>query len=173
MHPLNHVITNVHRISVRRHYFDTKSVLVTYRFKRLIPPACAFDERRTHRFRRAAIDVINDWFNRLAHRGIRILFLQTMTLNVALGNRLANWRGEIHISNADITGARIVDTRLKTVRWQLDQGNMLAHGNGLRHRRNLERERHSSTRPAERAGLYARSGRCSECQAGRDPDRYR
>src|SRR6185369_3100950 len=81
MHPLDYVVTNVHRVRVFGHDFDTKSVTVAGGFKRLVPPARAFNQSRPHRLRRAPVDVVNnriDWFT---HRGRRIFLLQSMMID--------------------------------------------------------------------------------------------
>src|SRR5882672_11433402 len=51
-----------------------------------------------------------------------------MMANVVLRDRLADWRGKIHIVNSEIAGARIVGPRLESRRRQLNKRMMLAHG---------------------------------------------
>ncbi len=114
MHPLDDVVTHVHRIDFGRHDLDAKRILVTNRFERLVPPARAFEQRRTHRLGRAAIDVINDRLHGLAHARARIFLLQTMTRDEALGDRLLDRRREVHVVDAEITGARIEHSWLET-----------------------------------------------------------
>src|ERR1044072_940085 len=132
MDPLNHVVTHVHRIQVGRHDFDAESIFVSGSLERLVPPACAFYQSRTHRLRRSASDVVDNRFHGFTNCCLGVLLLQTMTLDVSPGDRLANRRGEIHVLDSKITGPRIVYARLKTRRWQLDERHTLANGNGLR-----------------------------------------
>ena len=45
MHPLDHVVANIHRIGAGGHQLDAKRILVADGFECLVPPTCAFDER--------------------------------------------------------------------------------------------------------------------------------
>src|ERR1700741_60902 len=116
MHPLDDVVTHVHRIDFRRHHFDAKRILVTNRLKRLVPPARTFDESRTYRFRRPTIDVIHNRFDGLADACTRIFLLQTMSRDIALRDRLLDRSGEVHVVDAEITCTRIEDTWLEAGR---------------------------------------------------------
>src|SRR6266850_454696 len=60
-----------------------------------------------------------------------------MMANVVLRDRLADWRGKIHVVNSEIAGARIISARLKSRRRQLNKRMMLAHGDRLGIRRYL------------------------------------
>src|SRR5437879_4771797 len=63
-----------------------------------------------------------------------------MMTDVVLVDRLADRRGEVHVLDAEIAGARIVGARLET-RWrQFDKRMMFADGDRLRHRRHLPHE---------------------------------
>src|ERR1700752_314914 len=121
MYPLYDVVTHIHWIYFWWHYFDSKCILVANRFKRLIPPASALQQRRTYRFRGTPIYVINNWLHSLAHLRPRIFLFQPVARHKSLGNRLLNRRREIHIVDAVITSSRIEHPRFKTSWWQLDQ----------------------------------------------------
>src|SRR5215471_15347315 len=108
MHPLNDVVAHVHRIDIRWHDFDAKRVAITGSFESLVPPTRAFGQSRTHRLRRAAIDVINDRLNGIADWRRRIFLLQTMTADEVFPDWLADRRGKVHVLNAEETGAGIV-----------------------------------------------------------------
>ena len=135
MHPLNHVITNVHRIGISRHDFDAKRVSISGSFKCLVPPTRAFDQSRAHRFGRAAVDVVNDGLNRIARGRRWILFLQAMMIDITLDDWFADRRGEIHVLSSKVSGARIVEARFESRRRQFDERNMLANRDRLGHRR--------------------------------------
>src|SRR6266516_7553796 len=64
-----------------------------------------------------------------------------MMTDVAPGNRLADRRGEVHVLDPKIAGARIVGARHETPRWQFDKRMMFADGDRLRHGRHLTHER--------------------------------
>src|SRR5206468_11974568 len=92
------------------------------------------------RFGRAAIDVVHDWLYRVAHRRRRVLLLQAMMIDVALGDGLANWSGKIHIRDSEIAGARIVNSRLETRLRQFDERVVLADTDCLGHRSYLSHQ---------------------------------
>src|SRR5437016_6070700 len=121
MHPLNNVVTHIHRISVGGHNFDAKRVSISCGFERLVPPTRALDQSRTHRFGRAAIDVVNNRLDRLACCRRWILLLQAMMIDVTLDDWFANRRGEIHVLNSKVSSAGIVDTWLEAGRRQFDE----------------------------------------------------
>jgi hypothetical protein len=54
-----------------------------------------------------------------------------MMIDVAPDDGLADRRREIHVLNSEESGARIIDPRLESGRWQLNKRNMLADGYGL------------------------------------------
>ena len=135
MHPLNHVVTQVHQVRAFRQQLHAKRIFVSRRFERLIPPPCSFKQCRANRLRRAAIQVVHNRLNRLTHRRSGISFLQPVPCSEPLHDRLAHRRRIIHIRNAIKTRTRIVGTDLVT-RWrQLYERVMLAHCNRRRIRR--------------------------------------
>src|SRR5260221_14555159 len=144
MHPLNYVVAHVHWIRAGRHQLDAKRISVTGGFEGLVPPARAFNQCRAHRLRRAAIDVIDDRLDGIAHRSRRILLLQPMMAEVVPGDGFADGRGKVHEANSRVPGARIVCARLETRRRQLDKRDVLSNSNGLRYWCDL---------PDQRAGL--------------------
>src|ERR1044072_385021 len=103
MHPLNDVVTHVHRFHVGMHDSNAKRILVTKRLERLAPPARTFEQRRAHRFRRAAIDVVNDWLYGLADGRARIFLLQTMPRDETFRDWIFDRRGEVHVVDSKIT----------------------------------------------------------------------
>src|SRR5262249_55432446 len=121
MHPLNDVVTHVHRIYVRRHDFNTKCILVADSLECLIPPTRTFDQSRTHRFRRAAIHVINDRLHGLADTCARIFLLQPVSRDESLRDRLLDRRGEVHVLDPGVARAWIEDAWLEAGRRQLHE----------------------------------------------------
>src|SRR3990167_8440254 len=55
----------------------------------------------------------------------------------AFHNRLADWRGVIHVTRSEKSRARIKFTRLEVAIRQLDEGMMLPDGDRLRRRNDL------------------------------------
>src|SRR6185436_2427932 len=140
VYPLNHVIAYVHWIGIGRHHLDAKRILVTNRFERLIPPARAFKQCCAHRLGCSAIYVVHDRLNGFANSSAGIFFLQTMTSNETLGDRLLDGRGEVHICDAIETRSRIKDPWFISGRRQFDERDMLAHCECLRRGCNLSYE---------------------------------
>src|SRR5437762_5638320 len=137
MDPLDHVIADIHGISIGGHYFDAKGVFVTDCFKGLVPPARTLEQGRTNWLRSAAIDVINNWFHRFAYCCAGIFLLQAVTCDVTFGNRLTNRRREIQVHDSEVAGARIRNAWFETGRRQLNKRVMLADGDRLGRRHNL------------------------------------
>src|SRR5215470_13392056 len=137
MDPLNDVVTDVHWIHTRRHHFDAKGVLVTNCCERLVPPACAFHQGRTHWLGCATVHVVNDRFDRFTARRARVLLLQTVAGDESLRNWLLDWGSKIHEVDAEKTGARIEYSRFETSGRQLDQRVAFTHCYRFRHRHNL------------------------------------
>src|SRR2546423_10361634 len=135
MHPLNDVVAHIHWVRVGRHDFNPKCIAVTGSFEWLVPTTRGFDQSRTHRLGSAAVYVVNNWLDGLAHSRAGIFFLQAMTIDIAFHDLLANRRRKIHVLNSKIAGARIVDARLES-RWgQFYKRKMFADGNRLSIRR--------------------------------------
>src|SRR5258705_13618481 len=137
MNPLNNVVAHVHRVDAFGHNLHTEGILITNCFERLLPPAGPLKQRRAHRFRSAAIHVVNNRCYRFTHARTRILLLQTMTRNKALGYWLFDGHCKIHVVDAEVTGAWIEDTRFEASRRQRNKGMMLTNRNRLRHWHNL------------------------------------
>src|SRR5258708_4020406 len=114
MHPLDDVVAHVHRVGAGRHQLHAKRVAITGGLESLVPPARSFDQRRAHWFGRAAIDVIDDGLDRIAHRGRRIFLLQAVVTEVAFSDRLADWRRKVHEANPGISGTWVINAGLKT-----------------------------------------------------------
>src|SRR2546425_5972831 len=63
-----------------------------------------------------------------------------MMIDKAFDDWFANRRGEVHVLNSEVAGARIINAWLESGRRQLDKRNMLAHRDRLRHRRHRSHE---------------------------------
>ena len=129
MHPVDHVVANVHRVGVRRQHLDLKRVAKTSGLKRLIPPRSTFDQRVLNIFWRAAIDVINDRFDGLAYGGIRVFFLKPMAFDPAFFEVFVNIRTVVVKADRDHTDTRVKLARFEFVIRQLDQRGALADRN--------------------------------------------
>ena len=64
MHPLDHVIADVHEVGAFRHQLEAERVAIARRFERLVPPAAAFEQRGTDGLGRAAVEIIDDGLRR-------------------------------------------------------------------------------------------------------------
>src|SRR5215213_1172644 len=127
MYPLNHVVTNVHRIDIRRHEFNAEGIFVSEGFEGLAPPARAFEQCRTNGLRCSTIHVIDNRLDCFADTCCRIFLLQTMPRDIALGYWLLDRRCEVHVFDPEITGARIEHARLEAGRGQLHKRMALTH----------------------------------------------
>ena len=141
MHPLDHVVAQVHHVRAFRQQLHAKRIFVARGLKRLVPPARPLQQRRANRLRRAAVQVIHEGLHRVAHRRRGIFFLQPVPRHKPLHNRLADRRRVVHVLDAEEARARIVRPRLVARRRQLHKRMMLAQGDGLRRRRHLAHPR--------------------------------
>src|SRR6185436_11034639 len=117
-----------------------KRIFVAERFKCLAPPTRPFEQRGTHRFGRAAIDVVNNRFDRLADPRRWILLLQTMPCDEAFRNWVFDWRGEVHEVDAEVTGSRVLHAWPVAGRRKLNERMALPNRDRLRHGHNLSDE---------------------------------
>ena len=97
MHPLDHVVANVHRVRALRQHLDPECIAIACSLEGLVPPASAFDQRGAHRLRRAAIDIVGDRLYRIAHGRGWILLLQPVPGDEELVERRPERRGVIPI----------------------------------------------------------------------------
>ena len=68
MHPVDDVVTDVHRVGIRRQNTHLKRVAKARGLKRLIPPTRALDQSILNRLWRSVIDVVYDRFDGIADR---------------------------------------------------------------------------------------------------------
>ena len=137
MHPLNQVVADVHGVGVFGQQLHSECVAIAGGFKSLVPPARAFEQRRADGLRRAAVEVVDDGLDGIAHGRAGVLFLQTMPGDEVFFERVAERRGEVAEGFAEVPGARIEEARLVAGARKLDQGMMLADGDRLRRWRHL------------------------------------
>jgi nucleoside 2-deoxyribosyltransferase len=62
VHPGDDVVADVLRVHAFRQQLDAVGILEAGFLEGAGPPRCAFNQRRTHRLRRAAVDVVDDRF---------------------------------------------------------------------------------------------------------------
>ena len=82
MHPLDDVVTYVHRIDILGQQFDLECITIAGSLVCLVPPARAFDKRRTHGLRGATINVVDDRLDGLADIGLRVLLVEAVPATV-------------------------------------------------------------------------------------------
>src|SRR5262245_65991793 len=90
MHPVDHVVPDVHRVSAVRQYVDLECVAETRRLEGLIPPARALEQRFTNVLGRAGIDPVLNWLHWFTDCRFRVFLLETMAPDVAHHHRLAD-----------------------------------------------------------------------------------
>ena len=114
---LDHVVAHVERVYGVGEYLDTKRIDEAGRLKRLIPPACAFDKRRTDRFRRGVVHVVDDRLHRFAACRAWILLLEAMARREALHELSIQRLRVVLIADAEKRRTRIglahVESRLR------------------------------------------------------------
>ncbi len=135
VHPVDHVVADVHRIGVGRQHLDLEGVAEAGGFERLVPPHGALDQRLLHVLRRAGIDPVSNRRHRLAHRRGRVLLHQAMAAQIAEHDRLADRLAEIDEAQSAVPGAWVVDARLVAVGRQLDERQVLPQGHRVGSRR--------------------------------------
>src|SRR5580698_1306971 len=84
VHPVDHVVANVHGVGVGGQHGDFESVAETSGFKRLVPPTCAFDQRLLHILRRARVYPVFDGLHRLTHLRAGIFLHEAVTADETL-----------------------------------------------------------------------------------------
>lgn len=76
VHPVDHVVADIHRIGAFRQFPDLKGVFETGRLKGLVPPGGAFDQGLLNNRGRPPVYIVNDRFHGLAEGGGRIFLVQ-------------------------------------------------------------------------------------------------
>ena len=72
MHPLDHVVANVHGVGAFGEDFDDEGVFEAGGLEGLVPPGCAFDQRGSDGLGRAAVHVVNEGLDGLADGGVGV-----------------------------------------------------------------------------------------------------
>ena len=148
MHPLNHIVANVHRVGVGREQFHLKRIAEPGGFKRLIPPGRAVHQGRTNGFGRAGVEVVHNRLDGVTDSCQRVALFQPVPRDVALRNGLANGRGVVEKLNAAVADARIEPAGFVGVgtveRRQLHERVVLVHGHGGRRWHHLAQVRTGS-----------------------------
>ena len=126
MHPLNDVVTHVHRVRAFGQHLDPVSILIAGRLERLGPPSGAIEQRGSYGLGRASIQVIDYGLNCLADLGRRVLLLQPMAAPEVLDQLATNRRRIVRkpaavIAQSDYAGARIIRQRLVVVVGQTNE----------------------------------------------------
>src|SRR5215470_10514679 len=135
MHPVDHVVADIHRIGAFGQRVHLKGVAESGSFERLVPPACAFNQSLPYVFRSSRIDPILNRLDRLADGRIRVLLLKAMAPDVMLRNRFADRNAVIDKREVAVAGTRIIVTNLVVAVRQFNERIMLAHRDGVSRRR--------------------------------------
>ena len=153
VHPVDHVVADVHRVGAGRQDVHLERVRESSGVERLTPPARAVEQRLPHVLRRARVHVVLDGLHRVADDGTRICLLQAMAADVAHDHRIADRCAVVHVAQAAIPGARVIDARLVVGVRQLDQRDVLAQCHRVGRRRHAgDRSREQpAAAPAARA----------------------
>ena len=143
MHPLDDVVSCIHRVGALRKNVDPKCAgSPSGSLKRVVPPARALDQCGPNRFGRASIDVILNRLDRYAGlRAARILLDQAVAHDEALFQGRAQRRGIVPVREWKVAGARIEAPRRIARTWQLEKRVVLAQRKRVRIRRHLGDER--------------------------------
>ena len=159
MDPVDHVVADVERADAFRQHLHLEGVAVARRGEGLIPPARAFDERRSDRLGRAGIDVVDDRLNRIADRRRWLLLLQPVPGDELLRHRLAERSREVVVRDPEKPGARIVGAgRIRRI-GQLDDRVMNANAGGLAGRGDAADALEETARPAAASAAAASAAR--------------
>ena len=137
MNPIDHVVTQIHRVGVRGKHLDLKCVLETRGLESLIPPACALDQRILYRLRCAVIYVIDDGFYGFAHCRVRVFLLKAMAYDPSLFEVLVYVRTVIVKADIYRTCTRIETAWSVFIIRELDERLTLANRNVFAHRGDL------------------------------------
>ena len=133
--PVDHVVADVHRVGALGQQLHLKRVAIAGGLERLVPPARPFEQRRSDRLGRAAVDVVLDRFLRVAHARGRVDLLEPVPPGEALDERRRDRRGVVGVLQRAETRARVVEPRLVVAVGQLGEGVVLAQRDGIRRRR--------------------------------------
>ena len=128
MHPLDDVVADIHRVSIRGQDFDAKCVAVSGSFERLVPPARAVKQCGTHGFWRARVHIIDDRLDRLTDRSRWVFFLQTVADDEPLFNFFSDGRAVVCEHMVDEPATGIERARLVVAIRQLNERVVFAYG---------------------------------------------
>ena len=140
MHPLNNVVAHIHGINARRQHLHLKCVLVAGCLECLVPPPRTVQQRRAHRFRRTAIQVVDDRLDGFAYLRRRVDLFQSMTATVVDAQVFADGRRVVSetagvVAQADYPTTRVVRQWFVVIVWKADKRmmNMNRHRARIRH----------------------------------------
>ena len=131
MHPVDHVVAHVHRVGVVWQQLDAERVAEAGRLERLGPPHRALAQGRTHRLRRAGVDVVDDRLDRRRHGGVGLPLLEPMPRDVAAVHRLTQRRCVVLEGGAEEPDAGVEAARTVAVVRQPDQAVVLTERHRL------------------------------------------
>ena len=83
VHPLDHVVTGVHRVHVGRHVLDAERVLEPGRFQHLVPPRRPLPERRAVGLGHTRVEIVHDRLYGRARGHVGVLLDEPVANGVA------------------------------------------------------------------------------------------
>ena len=107
VHPLNHIIANVHRIGIFRKQLHLKRIFIAGRLEGLVPPGGAFQQGGAHRLRGGAVEIIDDRLHRLALLRSGVFLFQAVAGDELLTQRFVDMSGEVEVIGPEKTAAGI------------------------------------------------------------------
>ncbi len=131
MRPRDDAVADVHRIRAFGQQLDAVRILEACFLECGLPPVRAFEQRRAHRFRRAAIEVEHD---RLLHRALRRGRIGLVEPESRLVTHVEARRERLRVvveADAESTRRRMIKTRRESRRRQAHETQMLAHRQAL------------------------------------------
>jgi hypothetical protein len=138
---VDHVVADIHRVDALGQQLDAVGVLEAGLLEGAGPPGRAGDQRRAHRLRRTAVDVVDDRLLDGADGRRRVGLFQAMPHLPVHVDAAGQRRGEIEVADIEAAGIRMISTRtpaalLRDLR-QAHHADTLAHRQAGRFRRDL------------------------------------
>jgi len=138
VHPVDHVVADIHRVRALRQDLDLEGVAKADGLERLVPPAGSLQQCAADRLGRGPVDVVYDGLHRVADFRVGIFLLEAVAGDQLLLQGLVDGHGEIHVpGTAAEHGAGIPNAGLIPRSRELHEGVVLAEGYGRRVRRHL------------------------------------
>ena len=130
MHPLNHVVADVHGVGVFGQQLHLERVAVAGRLEGLVPPRGPFQQGRAHGLGRPPVEVVHQRRHGLTDGRRGVLFAQAVAYQLALHDGLVDGRGVVEELVGVIAGPGVEGAGLVGGIGQLNEGMVQVHGQG-------------------------------------------